>query len=201
MSYVRPWRAHSPRLASLEMLGNRNPSQTSGDSGPENDNGGRPDRSPGLFWAARTDLDEPHWREAGRRIARAGHTMHWWIGDWLRFGNRRFGERYALASRLTGYDVQTLMNHAYVSAHVAVAQRRAEVSWSHYVELAKCDPADQSAWLARIVAERLSVKDLRVLLRTATSDTQPPAIRERVPNLDAPLCPVCGRPMPTEKPA
>jgi hypothetical protein len=153
-------------------------------------------RSAALFWAPRSDLDERHWREAGQRIARTGHTMHWWIGDWLRFGNHRFGERYALASRITGYDVQTLMNHAYVASHVAVEQRRAEVSWSHYVELAKLRPADQTVWLAHIVTERLSVKDVRVLLRATTTPTKGPSVVEAASNLDAPMCPVCGRPMP-----
>jgi len=125
--------------------------------------------------------------------------MHWWIGDWLRFGNREFGERYALASRLTGYDVQTLMNHAYVASHVGVEQRRAEVSWSHYVELAKLGPGDQTVWLTRIVTERLSVHDVRVLLRATTTPPKVPSGGEKATNLDAPLCPVCGRPMPAQK--
>jgi hypothetical protein len=151
----------------------------------------------GLAWAPSSDLDERHWRETGRSIARAGHTMHWWIGDWLRFGNRRFGERYALTSRITGYDVQTLMNHAYVASHVAVEQRRSEVSWSHYVELAKLGAADQTAWLTRIVAERLSVKDVRVLLRAAANPRGSRSGRENPGNPNPTICPVCGRPMPT----
>ena len=127
--------------------------------------------------------------------------MHWWIGDWLQFGNRSFGERYPLASRITGYDVQTLMNHAYVASHVAVAQRGAEVSWSHYVELAKLAPDAQASWLQRIRAERLSVKDLRTLLRIAERPARRSCDPTDAPSHDSPLCPVCGRPMPAPAPA
>ncbi len=115
-------------------------------------------------WHDRAPLDG-----VGKRIGRAGNGTSWWLGDWLRFGHRRFGEKYALAARITGYDVQTLMNFAYVAAHVAPSERRVDISWSHHAEIAKLRRAVQTQWLERVADDRLSVKDLRVELRASAN--------------------------------
>ena len=36
--------------------------------------------------------------------------MHFWIGDWLNYGERKWGEKYKEALEKTGYDYQTLRN-------------------------------------------------------------------------------------------
>jgi hypothetical protein len=60
-----------------------------------------------VCWAPGPRMDERRWVEYGKRLGRAGRGTSWWIGDWLRYGNARYGETYVLAARITGYDQQT----------------------------------------------------------------------------------------------
>jgi hypothetical protein len=147
-------------------------------------------------WVPNPDMDERRWIEYGKRIGRAGNGTSWWIGDWLRYGSRKFGEKYALAARVTGYDVQTLMNYAYVAEHVPISDRRPDVSWSHHAELAKLDRQVRAEWLKRAAHDRLSVKDLRLMLRTNAggSDTSVSGPAEAPHGVSR--CPACGRPLP-----
>jgi hypothetical protein len=147
-------------------------------------------------WVPIPDMEERRWLEYGKRIGRAGNGTSWWIGDWLRYGSRRFGEKYALAARVTGYDVQTLMNYAYVSEHVPISDRRADVSWSHHAELAKLDPHVRAEWLERTTRDRLSVKDLRFMLRKRAATTDPWVPRAAEAANGPLVCPTCGQPLP-----
>jgi hypothetical protein len=90
-----------------------------------------------------------------------GRSAGWWIGDWLSYGNHVFGERYARASRITGYDAQTLMNMAYVASRFEVSRRRGKLSWSHHAEIAAMNPDEQDHWLTRAETDRLSVRCMR----------------------------------------
>jgi len=110
----------------------------------------------------------PEWVAAGRRLGAMGRCGQWALGDWIRYGNAKFGERYARAARITGYDSQTLMNMVYVSSRFDISRRRENISWSHHEAVAalECDQQDQ--WLDRVETHRLSVSDLRTALRSST---------------------------------
>jgi len=171
-----------------------NPQQGARDD--EHDVGGRDIRVSVVAWKAVTALGPARWMEHGKRLGRLGTGANWWVGDWLRYGNQRFGDRYKLASRLTGYDVQTLMNYAYVASRFDPARRRADVSWSHHAELAAFDADNQRLWLDRVAVDGLSLRDLRGELRRVrkaarlTDDSaasSPPASPE--------TCPTCGQPV------
>jgi hypothetical protein len=105
------------------------------------------------------------WVEQGRCLGAIGRASAWWIGDWVRYGSARYGDRYAAASRVTGYDVQSLMNMAYVASRFAPDQRRRGLSFSHHAELAGLPPQDRGLWLDRAEAGGLSVRALRAELR------------------------------------
>lgn len=139
-----------------------------------------------VAWVARDELELAEWVDYGRRIGVTGRSAGWWIGDWLRYGNARFGERYARASKTTGYDVQTLMNMVYVASRFAVSRRRESLSWSHHAELAALDPDEQERWLARAEGERWSVRDLRTELRNSRAGRDPEPL-EPVPADPRPL--------------
>src|SRR6059058_5382190 len=100
-------------------------------------------------WAASGDLSLLEWSHSGRRLGVIGRAAGWWIGDWLNYGNARFGERYVRAARITGYDVQTLMNMVYVASRFEPSRRRDNLSWSHHAELAALEPEKQDHWLER----------------------------------------------------
>ena len=148
-----------------------------------------------VAWQPRQALSLSQWVADGQRLGAIGRGVNWWLGDWLRFGNHKFGERYARASRITGYDVQTLMNMVYVATRFEAPRRRDRLSWSHHAELAALDEASQDEWLTRAEDERLSVRDLRAELRRVTRANESEALAAASPE-DARepchLCPNCG---------
>jgi hypothetical protein len=118
-------------------------------------------------WAAGCELGVSEWVEQGRCLGAIGRGSAWWIGDWVRYGSVRYGDKYAAASHVTGYDVQSLMNMSYVASRFAASRRRPGLSFSHHAELAGLAPEDQELWLDRAEAGTLSVRALRIELRKA----------------------------------
>jgi signal transduction histidine kinase len=139
------------------------------------------------------NLDLHSWVAQGTRLGSVGRSVGWWIGDWLRYGNARFGERYVRAARITGYDTQTLMNMAYTASRVEISRRRENLSWSHHAEIAALEPEDQDRWLERAERERLSVRSLREELRRErrAATARSSAAAEPDPH-DELVCPRCG---------
>jgi hypothetical protein len=134
-------------------------------------------------------MDLEQWSRQGRRLGAVGRAVAWWIGDWLRYGNERWGERYVRAARLTGYDVQTLTNMVYVASSIPPDERRQGLSWSHHAELAALEPGERQKWLDRAESERLSVRCLREEMRRARR-----ADRANQPrHSDSVTCPNCGQ--------
>ena len=125
----------------------------------------------------------------GRSLGTVGRACGWWLGDWVRYGNARYGERYKLAAQITGYDPQTLMNMAYVASRFDFSRRREGLSFSHHAELAALPEGDQERWLDTAAAERLSVRALREALRKARQEPQSQATP---PGYGPVVCPSCG---------
>lgn len=126
-------------------------------------------------------------------------VSNWWVGDWLQYGATRWGEKYSEAARITGYDVKTLRNIAYVAKRFDLSRRRDKLTWSHHAELAQLKPNEQDGWLDRALTDQLSVADLRTELRStqrasraAGNDTgdEPALLDTGGPSV---TCPHCGR--------
>jgi hypothetical protein len=160
-----------------------------------------------VSWCAAEDMSFSEWLEYGRRLGVMGRSAGWWIGDWLSYGNHVFGERYVRASRITGYDAQTLMNMAYVASRFEASRRRGKLSWSHHAEIAAMEPDEQDHWLERAEADRLSVRCLREGIRRerlrkkaedAAAERESSATAEAEdPHADL-VCPSCGHVFPTD---
>jgi len=149
-------------------------------------------------WSICGELTLPAWIEYGKKLGSLGRSSGWWIGDWLRYGNAAYGERYTRAARVTGYDTQTLMNMVYVASRFEISRRRENLSWSHHEALASLDPGAQDRWLDEAIAKRLSVSDLRTMLRTERREVHDSAIAagtgDELPQVssDVVQCPRCG---------
>ena len=147
-------------------------------------------------------MDVKRWITYGKRFARLSSASNWWIGDWIRYGNAHYGEKYGAASKTTGYDRQTLMNMAYVSSRFSIERRREGVSWSHHAELAAFPDAQQDAWLDLTEREHLTVRNLREEVRRGLSAQRKPSPGDADPSdtaKDGRLCPYCGHPMPAAR--
>lgn len=127
----------------------------------------RPSAIKHVAWTPITELGVREWAEAGRRIGSVGRNIQWLLGDWIAYGNQKFGERYARAAKITGYDPQTLMNMVYVATRFSISRRRENLSWSHHEALASQEPVEQDRWLDQAAMHHWSVLDLRTMLRMA----------------------------------
>jgi len=159
-----------------------------------------------VSWTASDAMSFEHWVLNGRRLGATGRGIGWWIGDWLRFGNARYGEKYVQAAKITGYDKQTLMNMVYVASRINVERRRERLSWSHHAEVAATEREQQEHWLDRAEESRLSVQDLRQLLRKArkdewTADGEPAQATRARQRDHAAVCPECGHAFAVSEPA
>ncbi|HEU5354407.1 MAG TPA: hypothetical protein VFU65_08090 [Actinocrinis sp.] len=164
-------------------------------------------------WKPWEELDLAEWTVLGRRLGSIGRGVAWWIGDWVNYGNTKFGEKYSRAAKITGYDVQSLMNMSYVASRFDGPRRRESLSWSHHAELAALPVEYQEMWLESAQRDRISVRGLRESVRTwratqpgartraATADRRPRALvaqasREPAPRPqrggDGVVCPQCG---------
>jgi hypothetical protein len=135
---------------------------------------GRQARTPAAFgttlavaWIPGEDIDVHDWVLAGKRLGSMTRCSQWWLGDWIRYGASRWGEKYREASRITGYDIQSLRNISWVAGRVEVSRRRDDLTWSHHAEISALDPEEQDKWLDLASREKMSVSDLRVELRAA----------------------------------
>lgn len=148
-----------------------------------------------VAWIAGEDLALDEWARDGRRLGLLTRSSPWWLGDWIRYGNTRFGEKYSRASAITGYDRQTLMNMVYVASRYEISRRRENLSWSHHETLASLEPTEQDGWLGRAIEQKLSVADLRVGIRghKRADDTDGKAEPELSSEDPASItCPKCG---------
>jgi hypothetical protein len=124
----------------------------------------------GARWTA-TSLELPNdlafsdYEHVGWVLGRLRDMTAWALGDWIEYGDAVYGQRYAQAVEATGRAKGTLMNYASVARRVPRSKRRAELSWSHHEAVAARNPVEQARWLNRAVTERLSVEELRGLVR------------------------------------
>jgi hypothetical protein len=149
-----------------------------------------------VAWLPQGELARSEWLATGRRLGAIGRCSQWWIGDWIRYGTAKWGEKYAEAARVTGYDVASLRNMAWVASRFDTSLRSDKLTWSHHVLLAPFEPDQQRYWLERATEERFSVTDLRVALRALRDGTEQepagePAAGVAVAQSPA-VCPHCG---------
>jgi hypothetical protein len=149
-----------------------------------------------VAWTPNAELDYHRWVLEGRRIGAIGRGSPWWVGDWLLYGTAKWGERYVEAVKITRYDAKSLRNLRYVASRFDSSLRRENLTWSHHALLAACDQDEQRHWLDRAAAERLSVEDLRIELRSAQRGDYVAGPQDPVGEIQqqsaAIVCPNCG---------
>ena len=122
-------------------------------------------------------LSVQEWQELAASIGEAASSIAFIVGDWLVYGQSRYGPEaiaekrvsqsaYQTAITATGLDLSTLQNYAYVSRNVPYSLRTERLSWEHHRLMAKLPPGDMKDWIEACVAEedagrRMSTRRLR----------------------------------------
>jgi N6-adenosine-specific RNA methylase IME4 len=105
------------------------------------------------------------WLECGEFIKKAAIAVHFWIGDWLNYGEQRWGNMYAQAIEQTGFDYKTLRTDKWVAGKVQLSRRRDNLSFAHHTEVAFLEPGDQEYLLGQAEKESIPAKAFRRMVR------------------------------------
>jgi hypothetical protein len=105
------------------------------------------------------------WELAGRRLSSLVNASAWCLGDWVIFGQDRYGDRYRRAVEAAGLDYQTIRNYAWVARRFPPTRRLAAVSFQHHAEVAALPADEQDRWLALCAEHHWSRNELRRQLR------------------------------------
>jgi hypothetical protein len=76
------------------------------------------------------------WVACGRFIRHSEASVHFWIGDWLRYGEAHFKEDYNEALQVTGYNYHTLRRDKYLTERIPFERRRSNLDVAFHHEVA-----------------------------------------------------------------
>lgn len=112
------------------------------------------------------NLNIGEWLAIGETLQRMERSVMWWLGDWWRFGQRKYGEMASQASKdmvkdVTGHAYKTVANAATVAERFEFSRRRENVPFSHHAEVAALPPAEAEALLDEVEQTGLNRADLR----------------------------------------
>lgn len=123
------------------------------------------------------DLPYDEWERIGATLKGLHNAVQWAIGDWVRFGEAHYGEKYAQALDATGRSYATLTNIVSVCAAFPDKTSRArELPFRVYAEvaaLARSAPEDAQAVLARAEQGGWTREQVRDELRPSIVTTKP----------------------------
>ncbi len=105
------------------------------------------------------------WERFGTLLNCMEGAVQLWIGDWLNYGEKTYGEKYAQAMDMTGLDYGTLANYASVARRIDPSSRDERVRYKVHEAVAGLCPVDQRRWLARAAEEQMTVAQVRSGLR------------------------------------
>lgn len=120
-------------------------------------------------YAPPVNLPFEAWESDGYALGRMEKSIQWWIGDWLNFGERAYGEKYAQAMETTGLTYEAVAHYAWVANKVCT--RVQTLSWAHHREVAALSAAEQEEWLDVADREGLSTRELKKRLRARSAVT------------------------------
>lgn len=111
------------------------------------------------------DITFDQWQNIGGTLRYLEKSVLFWIGDWINFGEKAYGEKYAQAIESTGYEQGTLQNAAWVASNVEISRRREDLPFSHHQEIASLEPKKQDELLEMASSEKMTRQELREELR------------------------------------
>ena len=94
------------------------------------------------------ELSFEEWDDLGQKLAPIGKSIGFIIGDWINYGETRWGNKYEEALGRTGLAYTTLAHYAYVARRVQFCFRKQNLDYTIHATVAKIkDPTEQQHWL------------------------------------------------------
>lgn len=129
-------------------------------------------------------LSFERWQEVGVTLQQMQRSVNWWAGDWLRFGEERWGEAaYQAVQEIIGHGDESLRQAVWVASKFPPDTRVPTLSWSHHRAAAELEPAERQAVLREAARDNLTTRQLIARVRE---------VQEQTKAIDAPAAPVCA---------
>jgi len=117
----------------------------------------------GLVFTGEISFD--NWASIGPMLGKYSRAVAWAIGDWLNFGEAKWGEMYAQALDTTGLSLGRLRNLKYLAGAVPMTNRVSTLSLSHHEAVASF-PIDRQSQLLRMATDYdLNRDELRAIVK------------------------------------
>jgi hypothetical protein len=113
-----------------------------------------------------SDVTYEEWEDIGYQLARVGKGWQWWVGDWINFGEKKYGETYKAAIDATGLARNSCKNIAIVCRQFELARRRASLSFNHHAEVQGLELSEQDELLAEAEEDGLSCAAIRARVKS-----------------------------------
>jgi len=110
------------------------------------------------------DISFDEWMRIGNFLKQVNKCVLWWLGDWLNFGEHKYGEKYSQALDETDYSYSSLSGASWVCNKIEICRRRQNLSWGHHAEVAALPEKKQEFFLDKALDVKLSVMGLRKLI-------------------------------------
>jgi hypothetical protein len=123
-----------------------------------------------------SDTTEAEWQVLGQALGKFGGAIQWLIGDWLAFGERRWGKTYEDMVVLTGYEMQSLYDMVYVAKNVDFSARAEKLSFAHHKCVASLSVEHQRDWIAWAVENGVSSKAFAAEIAKWRKSQNPPPL-------------------------
>lgn len=108
------------------------------------------------------ELSFEEWDLLGQKLAPLGKSIGFIIGDWINYGEARYGEMYEQALKRTGMAYNTLANFAYVARKIESSLRNENLDFTQHYVVAKLKTDDEKQhWLNMAEKHNLSIRRLR----------------------------------------
>lgn len=110
------------------------------------------------------NLSVEDWLGVGRKLRMAEQSVMWWIGDWLRYGEIKYGKTYKSAADLTGYAIDTLRAAKWVAEKFESVRRIHDLSWQHHRSVAAMDSDEADRLLKEATINETNTANFRSLV-------------------------------------
>lgn len=120
-----------------------------------------------VSWQPPAELTFEEWTAIGNTLQQVNASLNWWIGDWLNYGEHKWGEMYAQAVEVTGWDYDRLAKAKWVASSVNSCIRLQNLRWSHHHEVANMQPEEQRHWLQAAADNAWGVRQLREAIKVS----------------------------------
>lgn len=115
-----------------------------------------------LFIPENASFEE--WEKVGQVLATIEKRAMWWMGDWWRFGDHKYGERATQAID-SNVSFKTWADAGWVSGKFETSRRREHLPWSFHREVASLDEQIADELLDECESEGWTQKELRQAVR------------------------------------